>query len=211
MYAEPYKLKDHRELQAMVVLADYYCALPILSKSLRGPLSYKNIEVNRLDIDIAYKLRNAELFRECVVHLAGDWGKHASEILEKIEPELKYVVMKARGGIALKIAKSMDVILKQSAEENFVKIFIDSHGYLETETLPTYFRRLLDALENYQGSMNPWTIGQLRDCLQPLLANKLLFFGGTSNIAGAGVWKDNFLCAEVDDDELPWDLEQKDW
>ncbi|KAF8849437.1 hypothetical protein BDZ45DRAFT_604403 [Acephala macrosclerotiorum] len=45
MHQEPYTLKSHDQFLAMIKLADYYCALPALSKSLDGPLARGEIRV----------------------------------------------------------------------------------------------------------------------------------------------------------------------
>ena len=29
--------------------------------------------------------------------------------------------------------------------------------------------------------------------------------------AGAGDWEDYFFCAEIEDDDLPWDITEVDW
>jgi hypothetical protein len=64
-YGEPYELKSLNELKSMTQLADYYCALPTLSRSINLPLFRGDINIKELSfelIEIAAKLRHPELF-----------------------------------------------------------------------------------------------------------------------------------------------------
>lgn len=48
-----------------------------------------------------------------------------------------------------------------------------------------------------------------KDYLKYVLKNKLVLIPGA--VADEGHWADHFLCGEIEDDELPWDLDQEDW
>lgn len=50
----------------------------------------------------------------------------------------------------------------------------------------------------------------LREVLEPLMTNKLRL--DKSDVqAGEGKYRDFFLCADVDDIDLPWDPDEHDW
>ena len=40
---------------------------------------------------------------------------------------------------------------------------------------------------------------------------KNLLFGREGREAGVGDWEDYFFCAEIEDDDLPWDITEVDW
>lgn len=75
MYCAPYAFNDVAQLILTTELADYYCALPILSRTLLQALFSSKLDILRNAVTLvetAYTLRHAELLRECVVYLAGD-------------------------------------------------------------------------------------------------------------------------------------------
>ena len=49
---------------------------------------------------------------------------------------------------------------------------------------------------------------KLRRALRTLLENKLTF---SPCRAGTGVHMEYFLCAEIDDEDIPWDMNEADW
>ncbi|KAF7903496.1 uncharacterized protein EAF01_006545 [Botrytis porri] len=91
MYSTPYTIKDFEELSTLTRIADFYCALPIVSATLTGALIDSPIFLKREvedpsactkdqlaeDYDsmifLAQKLRNPILFRECLVHIVANW------------------------------------------------------------------------------------------------------------------------------------------
>ena len=78
-YAQIYEIVDYDELYTLVELARYYCALPILSRSLSSAIfechSFSaSIPLKAEEIlPLAAELHHAVLFRECVVHIVGRW------------------------------------------------------------------------------------------------------------------------------------------
>jgi hypothetical protein len=101
-YAEPYKLKSLVELKRMTQLADYYCALPALSNTVNLPLLRKDliVRVNCISlISIATKLHHADLFRECVIWIAGCWPDYASRDLSELDSKIQKMVQNARNKV----------------------------------------------------------------------------------------------------------------
>lgn len=78
MYLKPYLIEDYHTLKMVTNLAEYYCALPILSRTLdavflRSPGLVDEINDNTCKIfQLATKLRNELLFRESLIWLVGD-------------------------------------------------------------------------------------------------------------------------------------------
>ncbi|TGO48389.1 hypothetical protein BOTNAR_0478g00070 [Botryotinia narcissicola] len=91
MYSRPYTIKSVEELSTLTRIADFYCALPIVSVTLTDALLDSPIFLKRGNenstactkdqlaedcdsmIFIAQKLRSSVLFRECLVHIVANW------------------------------------------------------------------------------------------------------------------------------------------
>lgn len=105
IYNARFVLGRANELIHMAKLADYYCALPALSRSLNEALLLNPVRID-LDkeylIEVAIKLQHAELFRECVIYLA---GSIIEPKLSKSGKQVQKVVINARNRIAAKIAE----------------------------------------------------------------------------------------------------------
>lgn len=78
-----YELDDVVDIQALANIADYYCALPRISATILAALGY---EFPKNDDDemvillaLAQKLRQRELFNDCIVLVAGNWGEDIFE------------------------------------------------------------------------------------------------------------------------------------
>ena len=126
-YGQSYKIEHYDQLRRMVDLADYYCALSALSKSLDTTYLFSLLFVGQIKwqpmtiLPIAAKLRNATLFRECIVWIAGDMraygrqgsGQDARSILiASLDPKLKKIVQSAIESMELKVSRVENHILK---------------------------------------------------------------------------------------------------
>ena len=71
--------------------------------------------------------------------------------------------------------------------------------------MPCYFRSVLaDGTLNLTGYLKH-ALGELLQC-NLAFGNDIKDWGDVCDVLDNG-----FLCATVDDDELPWDLEEVDW
>jgi hypothetical protein len=107
-YAELYELKSVDSLWRMTQLADYYCALPALSNTINLPFFRGDINVKIscfLLISISMKLHHADLFRECVIWIAGCWPDYANWDLSKLDPKIEKTIQNARNRIGAWIAE----------------------------------------------------------------------------------------------------------
>ncbi|TGO52161.1 hypothetical protein BOTNAR_0332g00010 [Botryotinia narcissicola] len=96
-YGKLWVIKNTEALQLVTELADYYCALPAVSKSMHGAFSIspefcKGIFFsNKLTLlNLAFKLRSPELFRECMISLVGRWQQFTRDFLVGGQPEMLY-------------------------------------------------------------------------------------------------------------------------
>lgn len=169
---------------------------------------------------IAYKLRHPVLFREMLVWVVSLWCGHVertwTEILRKEHPLLLNAIMLAHYRVLRKQS-----VVQLSITGYRTDTSCDFCGYddkacanwpseLSSELLsPTelafYFRELVHQLRN-ANLEDPTIIEQL----QTVLHSNLVITSGNP-VAGASPHAYQFLCAEISDEELPWDRTQLDW
>lgn len=93
MYRLPYEVKTYSELKLLTNIAEYYCALPVVSATLSDALlvspmfeyhlapldtacgTTEFIKQARKILFLARKLRHAALFRDAAIVVVGNWTK----------------------------------------------------------------------------------------------------------------------------------------
>ncbi|CAG8959312.1 hypothetical protein HYFRA_00013082 [Hymenoscyphus fraxineus] len=119
IYGEPYHLRDVDQFAELTNLAEYYLALPAVSRSLDGlfhrcPEFTELVEFESLRLlPLAAKLKHAVLFKDCVLFLAAPYEDPVFDRLE--DSELKQIV---------KVAHQR---LVETAERLIWNIFIARH------------------------------------------------------------------------------------
>jgi len=225
MYHVSYVITGYNHLSNITRLADFYCALPILSASLgtalwRSPLLIDDIpcECYRM-IKLAAKLRHPELFRDCFVHSVSLWTGIDSDMEAFADDkELLGLIISAHYSICKVLAKvNMGILqLILANEEARLKCF-DILTALKQKMYPTTmdattspFRTAPFYLDVYKAidTMGLLYYNGLEEVLYALLKNNLMM-DPTKTLAGED-WV-GFLCAEVADEDLPWDRTQTDW
>jgi hypothetical protein len=230
-YGELYKLESVMELKRMTQLADYYCALPALSRSIHLPLFRGDIAVRHspiASIEVATKLRHAALFRECVVWLVGRWSRTSFWNMAELDKKIHKTVMNARNQIGFMVAKvheevrfPEETLLSFSSKQHQLNVgqllamtrynSDDAHRLEQIEYdcevgLPRYF---YEVSKGFWGDFDE----DIRGELLPVLKNNLLY--SKSELKAGSIehpmYEDYFFCATVDDDDLPWDRSQTDW
>lgn len=130
MYARSYTIASLDELKCINRLANFYCALPVLSATfttaLLGGRIFKTSEptLHRNNfwyeapeiLFLAKKLRNATLFRECFVHTVGQYelGDGYEQFLG--DPHLLKMVQMEHTRICNTIISTLMLVLKISIE-----------------------------------------------------------------------------------------------
>ncbi|TVY47964.1 hypothetical protein LOCC1_G002625, partial [Lachnellula occidentalis] len=207
-------------------LADYYCTLPSLSKSLyvafgRSPEFCDGILNNAIELlEAAVKLRNEVLYRECMTLLMGPWSKPKYLMIK--DKKLKQLAALAHHSICCRVLSSQNDLMEDVVGDNdeVVKIYREREREASAKTmyekpnqsprlrLPRLYRQLVD--------------GPFGGNYERLLTNNLaLFPAAGQEHAGpfmfkaqpgvGGYWcEDYFLCLKIKDDELPWDVNQQD-
>jgi len=132
----------------MTKLADYYLALPALSKSLNRPLTASDIDIasNALKlIEVAVKFRHAPFFKDCVIYLAGWWNTDVtSEGVEKLDIRSREVALKARNKILQPIAKAQQSITNLQRKVYAIRCITDKSPIRHDSLLPGYFHHMSD-------------------------------------------------------------------
>lgn len=215
-YGYRYRLHGYRQLLKMTEMADYYRALPVLSRSLDGamvnsPNLILDIDSHCVDLLIcAAQLKNSLLFRECLIWSVASWASPKYTSLKTAHPKLFKVTKNVHDSIGANIAKAQTAITemmlhadqaitlrevaRRSARDPLREVYEGNTGDLSTR-LPFYFRTILESGKS--------TISIERS-LRNLLENNLFFNPGNDQ-AGEGKNLGNFFCATIDDEDLPWD------
>ncbi|TVY18351.1 hypothetical protein LARI1_G004430 [Lachnellula arida] len=117
-YIKQYEIEDFNELETITRQADYYCALPMLSRSLDGALWRSEVLVYTIKAEpcraftLAAKLRNALLFRESLIWVLGPWGDESWKSLG--DPKLKKTARHARYALSHTIEQVQEEIIFQT-------------------------------------------------------------------------------------------------
>jgi len=214
IYGESYRLEDTDQLRLMTKLADYYFALPALSKSLMRPLMASNINIASEAfylIEVATKLRHSPLYRDCIIYLAGRWTEKdcstGDEIHQLGDPGYE-VALRKRNEIYRSIADAQQLIFHIEQKSPCIQTIKGTLKLQDGFFLPGYYHRLSDA--SYDAHRPGTNREHYRLCLHsaisPLVKDHLFFkqhYG-----PGDDLYENYFLCAYVDHDDLPWKWEE---
>ncbi|KAI9642862.1 hypothetical protein NHQ30_008596 [Ciborinia camelliae] len=209
MYGKSFILTDTLHLASIVKVADFYRALPVVSRTLDGVLVNSPLLIEQIPdhagplLKIAYQLRNQLLYRECMVHVAGRYGYE--RLVPEADMQLSMRIIVAYAGVEDKLDKAHRSILRVSGRQvksgncgMSQKLQSLSATY---KTLPQHYRTLYEDVG--------WG-SEFQPLLSVAMRNNLILDRSKVG-AGQGKFKEYFLCAEVTDEELPWDQEEEDW
>ncbi len=157
------------------------------------------------------------LFRECMIKIVSprnDLKSPESHLSTISDPILHRIALNTRRHVAEKVAELQHSIAKVLAMAWIGHAFYTTEYYLEAMkqastkaynqreakmNLPKYFRFL-------QGSV----AFRFSELFKLVLMNNLTI-GIRGPEAGEAGCEDQFFCAEIDDEELPWDVNETDW
>lgn len=235
MYNRPYTIDSGADLKILLRQADFYCALPIVSATLTGALIEGNLFKNLWwpldrsgkDQDLnegrfigimehmlyaAIQLRHRVLFRECFIHIIGLWKQH-SQVCDAItaDPVLLAMIDRAHSALDIKISWATQLMLHHT---------LSSHTgprkarYPLDITPPTqtaeYWKSVLSEISSEESDSMFAPVGSLLlGAVSSLLTNNLVL-DQTRFGPGEGNYKREFLCAEIADEDMPWD-DAVDW
>ncbi|TVY46256.1 hypothetical protein LOCC1_G004347 [Lachnellula occidentalis] len=226
----PIDIKTSYQLCLVAEFADFYRVLPLMSNALHGVFFENHELIKSIPTDCvaliqaAYKLRNKLLFRECFIHVMGPWTHPRSELLQ--EKKLRDLAAATYAKITAQIAAIQYQCLimtstpptgegrrRQDLGREFgnmiMRPLLDFQDpVVEDEQLivPAYYRKL----HNLGDVESNLLLKKLKALLNPFIKNFLVL--DRSGVgAGEGPYKNSFLCFELSDQELPWDIKQRVW
>ncbi|KAL5314543.1 hypothetical protein ACEPPN_017183 [Leptodophora sp. 'Broadleaf-Isolate-01'] len=215
IYHKKYSISGLRELSDMTRLADFYCCLPTFSTSLysalwHSPLLIAEIPSNcNSTLILAQKLRHPLLFREALVHVVCQW-KGYSRFLEGHYGLVCSVTSAYNRVCERLLASNQELFLAMNLGGQVRVDICAATNDLEREELPTqnahFYRHLYNQWEGEQEE----GMQSVMEALRVLLENNLVL-ERKGGLAGEDEYKHGFLCAEISDSELPWNMEEEDW
>lgn len=225
MYHRPYEIVSFNELKCLTNLADFYCALPVVSSSVMGSLLSSILSgdgflqkihgdhIHLKDWNVAEsallvcakKLRCKELFRDCFIHRVASYTPefYAKDPMAIECPELFSHVLVQQGIITGKIALAQQYLLNLVLAQDYYSKGSSLRFELEKQPLVNrqFFAKLQDDLKRSYRS--PDKVLKLRGLVDELLVNNLVLTKSSST--------NYILCAKLDDCDLPWNQEETDW
>ena len=236
-------------------MADYYCALPIVSIFLDAnpptDLSFLRDIPDKAPQLLSYarKLRSLKLFKEAFVHVVGQWhlwGEDKREDFRRdVDTRLLCLVEIYHGRVREKVATvsqyllgcslgsvgyyplTVDAITREIVREELQKwghhfdeereAEFYRHVYEtsftpnseQTERYRVHRARPKRELAELAKDLQNEVTKNVHKRLDPLMENYLLLDRGGDG-AGEGRFY-YFLCTELADEDLPWDVDQLEW
>jgi hypothetical protein len=243
-YNQQLNIDGPDDLNRMTEIAEFFGCLPIVSHGLDATIAKgtNNHEERYLDnippwdgsliIGSAETLRNASLFRECVILCAGQWiddpdyheksfrnGPSTGHLLGIIHPihemiscdiaRLHWFLINRTTSRENDDSKVKDekAIWRRTMELTAEKLMNIPNGKLMPEVIPAanYYRSLHDE------EFGPFGCRYIRGKLKDILENRLPL--NRRAVAGEGRFKEHLIYHEFWDDDLPWDVKgtSMDW
>jgi hypothetical protein len=228
IYNRPYHIKDIEHLLSLTDSATYYCALPAVSGTLSNalhdsPKFIKSISGDPCPVfEAAAKLHHKVLFREALIWVVGNWTE--PQIGELSDRRLRHLAQYAYGEISTIVSRSVskiiDVGLLGCGPNDWTVGIREGIVYPNHEeqwhpaeldlcerpqlNLPKFFRNIVDK-DNFPEEVRVYELD-----LTDLLENNLVL-SGKWLIAGKDSVEGYFLCAAIEDEDLPWNPKETDW
>ncbi len=219
LYIRPYTINEAEEVVRMAELADYYRVLRVVSHSLNEPmrdhvpLGFAVMDDPDKFIKIGVKLRNYLLFKDSFIMRLGPWVDQATDRCEWESARFAKLAERVHNRIGGSIAFIHSCLLAEikrnkGNNETMKRCLADyaESGLLQGVggllSLPRYYQAIYD-------TQSPDGSSLFESDLEPLMSNRLELIKWIK--AGEGAYKDWFLCGKIEDDELPWDIEEEDW
>ncbi|TGO15335.1 hypothetical protein BTUL_0041g00190 [Botrytis tulipae] len=233
IHSKKYRIETADELKRLTCLADYYCALPVVSGTLTGALFRSSMfeasapeygapvdcECHDESVSlllVARKLRHGLLFRECLIHTVGRWDSLSDIEKRQIEEDPKLYTL-----VQIKLKVLYELLAKTQGKLLWT-VFQGKFNVLKTAVGRSYptpsiggsvsmYKALSEERSFYDLIKKVETMG-LAHLMFSLLKNNLAL-GCSRQDPGkvGGIFEKTFLCTEIEDNELPWDSEEIDW
>ncbi|KAF7958333.1 hypothetical protein EAE96_001884 [Botrytis aclada] len=226
-YNRPYVIRDYDNFNDIVRLADSLCARPALSRTLdsafhRSPgFTGKICQHSESLIRIAKLLHHPVLFRECLIYEVSKAKSTAGEAHWQSkfddDEDIKSCFRKALQGLD-SIRNSVDSGIESFSKksEAWKKILMVKYGMkddaLEYQSA-TYYREVMTQLESktLENITMEWYHSFMSLLSSNLALDRKLGRVGEERSPGTEYNKRGFFCAELRDEDLPWDQNIVHW
>lgn len=164
----------------------------------------------------AKKLRHPVLFRECFIHLVAKL--HDDEAYPIWLPALRQdmdlwpLLNAGKSNLRKKILRAQHAILLASVSglelgSQVEELTVNSHE--DPEDCASFYKRIFDCREQMMRHYYDDVDKALAPVAKLLQSNLVLDRTGFGS--GEGPYEDVFLCAELEDEDMPWDDAEFDW
>ncbi|ESZ92598.1 hypothetical protein SBOR_7015 [Sclerotinia borealis F-4128] len=232
IHTKSYTIQDTDQLSRLTRLADYYCALPVVSGTLTGALlrspMFTILKSGKKDagcecqkeartlLVLTRKLRHQLLFKECLIHTVTSWDNDTTPPEDPIkqDKELHNLVMLKLGALYASIAKAQQGILAAAFRDCDVTCGLsigDADFDLNDVTHSVRFFRKFNCTVSDPEHYPNFDDANTTNTIISLLKNNLTLDWTGDEPGEEGIYKRSFLCTDIEDDEYPWDLEEIDW
>jgi hypothetical protein len=163
----------------------------------------------------AKKLRHPVLFRECFIHLVAILhdvscpeslcqDKDLWQLLNAGKSDLRQMIIQAQHAMLL---ASIDGLLEPGLQSSMMDAFRE-----DPESATGFYRGFLDHREQTTASIASY-LDEVQNEFAPVakLLRSNLTLDRTGFRAGEGPYHYTFLCAELEDEDMPWDASEFDW
>ncbi|KAL2011057.1 hypothetical protein VTN00DRAFT_3775 [Thermoascus crustaceus] len=222
-------------LARLVDIADFYRALPILSNFLDSNLLLSPGVLDEIAgksfwaIELAERVRSPVLFREALVHVVGRWetekGKlnasskvnhlvqiYHGRLRDDVSKAYRYLIMQTMSWSRAKNPALSQIVARQLLELNKDERLV---GLSEPEYFRAVYNRLsqvFNGSEILNGNFSRRNALAMMKTLRAEVDEKIGRLLQKNLILGAGNSSSRyFLCTELADDDLPWDVNESEW
>lgn len=215
LYAKPWDIPDIASLQLLIDFADYYCALPVISRSLsnvllhgtiRSAIRFWNVSQLPTLLNLSYKLRHRELFSDSVVAMAGkrEDFRHTwrSPVTWNMHHEILRCISKVSEEIDTIVSRVHQSVMGQFSDNVTIRRVLAE--ITQFDSLPEYYGNLFE--QESEGD----NFG-IREAIKPMLSKNLVLDPSEDEPGRDGFYLDFFLCGRLEETDLPWDPTQEDW
>ncbi|TVY52980.1 hypothetical protein LSUE1_G010062 [Lachnellula suecica] len=221
MYGLNFVVLSFEQLKLVTGMADYYRALPAFSIALKGSFFISPDLISETSsrpheiIPIAAKIRNSLLYRECLIHTMAPWSKPRYLLIE--DEDLRRLAAAAYAKLERMVWQTHSEILNE-----FLGFNVDAIMLFQSAQLFAARFSNTSLASGQSGVALPqmyWLLYEepsarvsviFKYAIQPLMKNNLVLDRRTFEPRDVS-HKESFLCLEITDDELPWDIEHTDW
>jgi hypothetical protein len=166
-------------------------------------------------IELAFKLRNAALYRQCLIHAMGPWTQ--PKYLKINNQSLKAIASTSHQRLTETVFRVQNYILALLAIRDSGLVTSFQQAKLAAASsclkrppsnppsliLPRFYRTLYQRPEIEVGT-------EFKQAIEPLMQSNSQFDSKISQ-SGHGKYFEYFLCLEIGDEDLPWDTTETGW